>query len=210
MLALLHTSPVHVETFDRLRDEEAAGLVLRHAVDDALLARAREAGPTSVKSDVEDALRAARDAGAIALLCTCSTIGGVAEAARAGLPVVRVDRPMAAAAVATGSRIRILAALASTVGPTMELIAEEAAACGRAVTSSVTIVDGAWALFESGDREGYLATIADVIAATTDADVIVLAQASMADAAELASVDVPVLSSPRLGFRAAVRAAQER
>jgi hypothetical protein len=71
-------------------------------------------------------------------------------------------------------------------------------------------VDGAWALFDSGDREGYLATIADVIAATTDADVIVLAQASMADAADLTTVDVPVLSSPRLGFRAAVRAAQTR
>jgi len=210
MLALLHTSPAHVETFDRLRDEEAPGLVLRPTVDEALLARARAAGPASVKSDVEDALQAARDSGATAVLCTCSTIGAVAEAARVGVPVVRVDRPMAAAAVATGSRIRILAALAGTVDPTMELIAEEAAACGRAVTSSVTIVDGAWALFESGDREGYLATIADVIAATTDADVIVLAQASMADAADLTTVDVPVLSSPRLGFRAAVRAAQTR
>jgi hypothetical protein len=38
----------------------------------------------------------------------------------------------------------------------------------------------------------------------------VLAQASMADAAQLAAVDVPVLSSPRLGFRAAARAAQAR
>jgi hypothetical protein len=109
-----------------------------------------------------------------------------------------------------GPRIRILAALASTVGPTMELITEEATACGRPVTPSVTIVDGAWARFEAGDREAYLATIADAIAATTDADVIVLAQASMADAAGLANADVPVLSSPRLGFRAAARAAKAR
>jgi hypothetical protein len=208
VLALLHTSPVHVDTFDRIRDEEAPGLVLRHTVDEAMLARARTAGPASVKSDVEDALRAALEAGATAALCTCSTIGGVAEAAQVGLAVVRVDRAMAAAAVAIGPRIRILAALASTVGPTVELIAEEAAACGRVVTPSVTIVEGAWARFESGDGEAYLATIAEVIGATTDADVIVLAQASMADAAELATVDVPILSSPRLGFRAAVRAAQ--
>jgi hypothetical protein len=203
MLALLHTSSVHVDTFDRLRDEEAPGLVLRHTVDETMLARARRAGPASVKSDVEDALRAAGEAGATAVLCTCSTIGGVAEAVRIGIPVVRVDRPMAQAAVAIGPRIRILAALASTLGPTMELITEEAAASGREVTASVSIVDGAWARFESGDREAYLAAIADVIAATTDVDVIVLAQASMADAAELATVDVPVLSSPRLGFRAA-------
>jgi hypothetical protein len=210
MLALLHTSPVHVDTFDRLRDEEAPGLVLRHIVDESMLARARRSGPASVQSDVEDALRAARDAGATAVLCTCSTIGGVAEAAQVGLPIVRVDRPMAAAAVAMGPRIRILAALASTVGPTMDLITEEAAASGRAVTPSVSIVDGAWARFEAGDREAYLSAIGDEIAATTDADVIVLAQASMADAAERAPTDVPVLSSPRLGFRVAARAAQER
>jgi hypothetical protein len=207
MLALLHTSPVHVDTFDQLRDEEAPGLVLRHIVDESLLARARTAGPTSVRSDVEDLLRAARDGGATAALCTCSTIGAVAEAVRVGLPIVRVDRPMAAAAVASGPRIQILAALASTVEPTMELITQEAAARGRPVTPSVTIVDGAWARFEAGDREGYLAAIADVIAATTGVDVIVLAQASMADAAELTTVEVPVLSSPRLGFRAAARAA---
>ena len=203
MLALLHTSPVHVATFDRLRDEEAPALVLRHTVDETLLARARQDGPASVVSDVETYLRAAREAGAAAVLCTCSTIGGIAEAARVGLPVLRVDRPMAAAAVAIGSRIRVLAALVDTAGPTIDLIADEARAAGRVVSPSVTIVDGAWARFEAGDRDGYLALIADEIAAITDADVIVLAQASMADAVQLTTVDVPVLSSPRLGFRAA-------
>jgi hypothetical protein len=38
MLALLHTSPVHVPTFDRLRDEEASGLELHHVVVEELLA----------------------------------------------------------------------------------------------------------------------------------------------------------------------------
>jgi hypothetical protein len=210
MLALLHTSPVHIARFDQLRDEEAPGLVLRHFVDEELLTRARRAGPESVLSDVEAHLRAARVAGARAVLCTCSTIGGIAEMARVGLPVIRVDRPMAAAAVAAGPRIRVLVALASTAGPTMELIAEEARAAGRVVTSSVTIVDGAWARFEADDQDGYLALIADAIAATADADVVVLAQASMADAAQLSTVDVPVISSPRLGFRAAIELSGRR
>jgi hypothetical protein len=213
MLALLHTSPVHVPTFDRLRDEEAPGLILRHTVAEDLLARAQRDGPATVASDVEAALREAERAGATAVLCTCSTIGGVAEAAaatgRVGLPVLRVDRPMAAAAVATGPRIRVLAAVASTVGPTLDLIAEEAG--GRGVTTDVTaevsIVDGAWDRFEAGDQTGYLRLVADAIAGTTGADVIVLAQASMAGAAALTTVDIPVLSSPRLGFQAAARLA---
>jgi hypothetical protein len=216
MLAMLHTSPVHVRTFDRLREEEAPGLSLRHIVAEDLLARAQRDGPASVASDVESALRQAREDGATAVLCTCSTIGGVAEATRAGLPVLRVDRPMAAAAVAAASRaaigavgrIRVLAALASTVRPTLDLIAEEAV--GDEVTTTASIVDGAWDRFEAGDRDGYLALIAAAITATAaaaDAHVIVLAQASMADAAALTTVDIPVLSSPRLGFRAAAELA---
>lgn len=222
MLALLHTSAVHIPTFERLRDEEAPGLALHHLVDEGLLARARQDGPASVAGDVTGrvtgsdtgdlagdvaaALASARAAGASAVLCTCSTIGGIAESAPSDLPVLRVDRPMAAAAVAAGPRIQVLAALASTVGPTLDLLAEEAAGAGRAGAMSVTvsIVDGAWARFEAGDRDGYLALIAARIEATVDADVIVLAQASMADAADLSAVDIPVLSSPRLGFRAAV------
>ncbi|MYR45323.1 arylsulfatase, partial [Streptomyces sp. SID5910] len=39
MLALLHTSPVHVPVFDALRDEAHPGLVLRHHVDAGLLDR---------------------------------------------------------------------------------------------------------------------------------------------------------------------------
>lgn len=97
MLALLHTSPVHVPVFDALRDEEAPDLTLHHLVRPELLERARAQGPEAVAEDVAAALAEAARDGARAALCTCSTIGSVAEAAGAalGLPVLRVDRPMA-------------------------------------------------------------------------------------------------------------------
>ncbi|MEV4046661.1 arylsulfatase, partial [Streptomyces sp. NPDC049744] len=41
MLALLHTSPVHVPVFDALRDAAHPGLELRHHVGAGLLERAR-------------------------------------------------------------------------------------------------------------------------------------------------------------------------
>ncbi|MFF2009316.1 aspartate/glutamate racemase family protein [Streptomyces sp. NPDC058195] len=204
-LALLHTSPVHVPVFDALRDAGHPGLALRHLVREELLARAREAGPEAVADEIGALLAGAVADGARAVLCTCSTIGAVAEARAAalGVPVLRVDRPMAAAAV-TRRRVVVLAAVGSTLAPTLALLAEEAG--DRCVEVRAAVVDGAWTRFEAGDREGYLDLVAGAADAVTDADVIVLAQASMAGAAGRTATRVPVLSSPRPGLAAAAAA----
>jgi hypothetical protein len=210
-LALLHTSPVHVPVFDALRDEAHQGLELRHSVDEELLARARREGPEAVADAVRALLGRAVADGARVVLCTCSTIGAVAERTDVGVPVLRVDRPMAAAAVATGPRVVVLATVASTVEPTVALVEDEARRAGRRVDVRSALVDGAWALFEAGDADGCARAVAGVADAVTDADVIVLAQASMTAAELLTTTSVPVLSSPRPGLAAAagaVRAAQ--
>jgi len=208
MLALLHTSPVHVPVFDALRDTHHPGLELRHFVDAELLERARRDGPEAVGGDVRQALGRAARAGARAVLCTCSTIGGVAEAqaAAAGVPVLRVDRPMAAAAVAAGPRVTVLAALHSTLGPTADLVEEEARRAGRPVSVRTVLVDGAWDHFTAGATEAYVQRVAAAADAVTGTDVIVLAQASMAPAQRLTSAAVPVLSSPRPGLAAGAAA----
>ncbi|WP_328734476.1 aspartate/glutamate racemase family protein [Streptomyces bobili] len=212
MLALLHTSPVHVPVFDALRDQAHAGLELRHFVDEDLLTRARAQGPDAVADDVRAVLARAVAEGAGAVLCTCSTLGAVAEtvarSAAAGVPVLRVDRPMAAAAVAAGPRVVVLAALKSTLGPTAELVAEEAARAGRPVAVRTLLVDGAWDRFEVGDTDGYVRLVAAAADTVTDADAIVLAQASMAPAQHLTTTPVPVLSSPAPGLAAGAEAAR--
>jgi Asp/Glu/hydantoin racemase len=209
VLALLHTSPVHVPVFDALRDEAHPGLELRHHVDAGLLDRARRDGPEAVAGAVLAVLRQAVAEGARAVLCTCSTIGGVAEAAadETGVPVLRVDRPMAATAVAAGPRVLVLAALESTLAPTAALIEEEARRADRPVEVRTRLVDGAWRRFEAGDTEGYLRRVAEAADAVTGADVIVLAQASMAPARESTTVRVPVLASPAPGLAAGAVAA---
>ncbi|WP_121710020.1 aspartate/glutamate racemase family protein [Streptomyces sp. E5N91] len=210
MLALLHTSAVHVPVFDALRDVGHPGLELRHHVDAGLLERARREGPEAVADAVAAVLRRAVAEGARAVLCTCSTIGGVAEAAAAGagVPVLRVDRPMAADAVAAGPRVLVLAALESTLAPTAALIAEEARRADRPVEVRTLLVEGAWSRFEAGDGEGYLRRVAEAADAVTGADVIVLAQASMAPARKATTVRVPVLASPEPGLAAGAAAAR--
>jgi hypothetical protein len=210
-LALLHTSPVHVPVFDGLRDRHHPGLVLRHLVAEELLDRARVEGPEAVVGAVRDALAEAVAGGARAVLCTCSTIGGVAErsAADLGVPVLRVDRPMAAEA-AGSERIVVVAAVTSTLEPTVDLVREESGDTTSIVTT--LLVDGAWERFEAGDRNGYLDTVAAAVDRIdpTGGGVVILAQASMADAAERTATPLPVLSSPRLGLAAAADAVVRR
>ncbi|MEU7583272.1 aspartate/glutamate racemase family protein [Streptomyces sp. NPDC041068] len=219
-LGLLHTSAVHVPVFDGLRDEGHPGVELRHHVVEELLERARVVGAEAVAPDVRDALvrvvgggaEGGSGGGVGAVLCTCSTIGGVAEALGGdlGVPVLRVDRPMAAAAVASGPRVVVLATVESTVGPTVALVEEEAVRAGRAASVRAELVGGAWELFLAGDSAGYAEAVARAVRGVRGADVIVLAQASMAGGAELdpeGEARVPVLSSPRVGLAAAVGAA---
>ncbi|MEU6944447.1 arylsulfatase [Streptomyces sp. NPDC046316] len=206
-LALLHTSGAHVPVFDGLRDRHHPGLGLRHLVAEELLVRAGAEGPEAVAGAVRDVLAEAVADGTDAVLCTCSTIGGVAErsAAELGVPVLRVDRPMAAEAV-RAEKIVVVATVASTLAPTLDLLREESGERTSFVTTLV--VDGAWERFLAGDRDGYL----DAVAAAVDGvdptgdPVIVLAQASMADAAERTTTPLTVLSSPRLGLAAAATA----
>jgi Asp/Glu/hydantoin racemase len=215
MLVLLHTSPVHVPVFDALRDADHPGLRLRHVVREDLLVRARADGPDAVTDELAGLLRSAAADGADAVLCTCSSIGGVAEhlAGQAGVPVLRLDRPMAARAVATGPRITVLATTHSTLGPTVALIEDEAARAGRRVEVTAVHVDGAWELFLAGEHDAYLDRVAAALDAIGDTgadagpDVMVLAQASIAGAAHRTRTSVPVLSSPRPGLAAAAAAA---
>ncbi|CAM5506455.1 Arylsulfatase OS=Streptomyces tendae OX=1932 GN=GUR47_03650 PE=4 SV=1 [Streptomyces tendae] len=69
------------------------------------------------------------------------------------------------------------------------------------------LVEGAWSRFEAGDGEGYLRRVTEAADSVTGADVVVLAQASMAPARESTRARVPVLASPAPGLAAGAAAA---
>ena len=209
-LAFLHTSRVHVETFQTLVDELDPTLKVRHIVAEELLRDAQWLGvkdPGLVRR-IQDAMLEAASTGAGLVVCTCSTIGGAAEQTPTGeaFRAARIDRAMADRAVALGPRILVAAALASTLGPTTDLIQESAAALQAEVEIEHLLINGAWAHFLAGDLEAYLREVtAAVTAAGSKSDVIVLAQASMAPAAKsLGDLGVEVLSSPLLGVHWAI------
>lgn len=211
-LTLFHTAPANVATFDRLLAELAPAVPVNHVIDEDVLRDARAAGSVTpeIARRIADAILDAAKQDARVILCTCSTIGASAEEAGrlTTVPVLRVDRPMAERAVATGSRIVVAATLASTLEPTRELILDEARKAGKEVQIIELFCDGAWAKLEQEGEAVYFEEIAKWLReAVSSGDVIVLAQASMAGAAALcADLPIPVLSSPRLGLEAALKA----
>jgi Asp/Glu/hydantoin racemase len=187
MIAFLHTSPAHVPTFGAL----APGA--RHLVDESLLTDAR-AG-LDVRDRLLARLRALTPADVI--VCTCSTLGAAAVALTpaVGVPILRADEPMAREAVAAGRRIAVVVTVESTVAPTLALL-QTFARPDTELTVARCLY--AWPQFEAGDLPGYAATIAAYVRTLTDPDVIVLAQASMAPAADLLTdLAKPILTSPR-------------
>ena len=100
----------------------------------------------------------------------------------------------------------VLAALQSTFQPTVALLRQIASDARRSIDVAEVLCGRAWRLFELGDHTGYAGEIAKTIEATAlPGDVVLLAQASMAPAAELVRhLEIPVLSSSQSGVDAAV------
>jgi hypothetical protein len=213
-VGFLHTARVHVATFEALSRELLPSARTVHRVDPEALELARKDGTAErVRAIVAGHLAELREAGCEVVLCTCSTLGEVAEGLSGeGLEVIRIDRPMLRRAVTLGPRIGVLAALASTLEPTTRVLAEEAADAGADVSIEVSVVDGAWDAFLSGDAEDYRSRIAEAaLALSSRCDVVVLAQASMEPAAALlAGLATPVLTSPHSAVEALAAAIPSR
>jgi Asp/Glu/hydantoin racemase len=140
------------------------------------------------------------------VLVTCSSIGAAVETAAtvAGVPVLRVDQPMADKAVATGRRVGVIATLPTTLKPTADLIRRRAVAANRDVELVTRLCDGAFDALMSGDAVKHDAMVGKALTELMgEVDVVVLAQASMARVADALPAEakrVPVLSSPGLAI----------
>lgn len=210
-ISFLHTAQVHVDTFDALVDALAPDAICAHHVAPNLLIRAQTHGLENVADETTGILSDL--AGADAVVCTCSTLGPLADAMSAVHPnVIRVDRPLMETACATGTNILVAICLESTQEATLELLQECAAQQQKTITPQLVLCDIAWPFFENGDQDGFAAAIVTAvhaeIATFGKPDCIVLAQASMRVAAEaLGDLGIPVMSSPHLATKRAIEVA---
>ena len=161
---------------------------LAHLLDDALPADLERAG--GVDADLRRRFvalaRYAVDAGADAVLFTCSAFGSAIDGARdaVAVPVMKPNEAMVTAAVGGGRPLVLLATFAPTLPSMRPEFEAEAARQGRALELRLAHVPDALAALQAGDAERHDALVAEAAARHADgATVVALAQFSMARAA---------------------------
>lgn len=177
-------------------------------VDESLIQETIRAGSLQKQTvrRLVNQIESAQQAGADAVLVTCSSIGpGVALARRLfDIPVMRIDDAMAETAVRQARTIGVLATLSTTLDPTAALLREKAAEAGREVELVECLCEKAFPAVLAGDTETHDRILREALMNRfSSVDLIVLAQASMARVVATlppGSLRVPVLSSPELAM----------
>lgn len=151
--------------------------------------------------------------GAEAVLNICSSVGEVADVCNdlgkyMGVPIVRIDEEMCKEAVRKGAKIGVLATLPTTLEPTKRTILKAAREMGR----QVILVEGLVDAFGTGQEKMKEVLVEKAKEMSGEADVILLAQGSMACCEEAIqrAVDKVVVSSPRFGALALKKALVEK
>lgn len=205
-LALIHTSATLVPVFQQLCKAKLPQVDTFNIVDDSLVRAigAKGALTADIARRVEAYITSAEAGGADHILVTCSSIGPAVEASApfCAVPVLRVDQPMADAAVAAGRRIGVVATLPTTLNPTTDLVRRRAALAGKPIDLTARLCEGAFEALMAGDAAKHDALVAAALRElSTQVDVILLAQASMArvvDTLPAADRRVPIFASPPL------------
>ena len=209
-LALVHSTAVVVAPLSEVARQVLPEVEVIHYCDDTLLRDVRRAGRLTpeVARRYVHYIALAEEAGADAVMVTCSSCNRVAELAKpfVGIPVFSIDEPMAEEAVHCGCTIGVVATVPTTLEPTATLIGAKAKAEGRDVTVRTCLAERAFDRLRAGDPAGHDQLILEEVQRLArEVEVITLAQASMARLQPTlqAAVAVPVLVSTRSGFERA-------
>lgn len=201
-IALIHATRLAIDPIEaaarRLWPEAETVSILEEGLS---LDRAKsKALAADLKNRIVSLARYAEGIGADGILYTCSAFGeGIDQAAKTSqIPVLKPNEAMFKAAFAHGDRAVMIYTFPPSAGSMMGEFSEEARRRGSGAALTTVFCDGALAAKRAGDHETHDHLIAETAARIDDADVIMLAQFSMASAAALARTrtTIPILTSP--------------
>ena len=214
-VVFIHTVPGLAPVFENLAQRRIADITTRHIVDQELFGTATaepglafDRAVTALQRHVDSAV----DHGAGTIVVTCSTLGPATDivAATRQVPVIRIDRPMAQLA-ARYRRVGLVATLESNRVASRAIIEQVAAEQGTTVNVVDRLCDDAFDYLQAGDQARHDEAIRTVaVDLAGQIDVLILAQASMASAAERINGPVPVLTSPAQAIEEAKNLLEER
>lgn len=205
-IAIVHTTPVTIESLKALINETVPDCEIVNFVDDSILPELNENGGdvSKVEPRLIQYYKFAEQVGADVILNACSSVGEVVAAGQkqVGIPIVRIDESMAEKAIRSGGKIGVIATLATTLDPTMTLLRAKSAEVNCEVELTSNVAEEAYKRLLSGDKDGHDQILTDVLTKIAEkVDVVVLAQASMARVVSSLPEELQTkfLSSPKLG-----------
>lgn len=206
-LGIIHTSAVSLNDLKALCKEIIPDVEVINIIDDSLLEEVKKNnGPTaSIISRMCTYVSVMDKLGVDLILNQCSSVGEAFDVARkcTDIKTLKIDETMAQKAVSMGSKIAVVATVASTMKPSCNLVRTKAKEMNKDVVVDEFLVDGALdILMKEKDQEKHNRLCLETIKkAALDHDVIVLAQGSMTVLLPyLDKIDKPVLTSPRLAI----------
>ena len=187
-VGVIHTTPATLQSTAKLIKDNISDIQVMNILDDTILAdMAAEHNIDYVKERWTVYAKTLAEMGADAVLSACSTVGPFAEECneKMDIPVLRIDEAMAEEAVKMGNKITVIATFKPTLAP------------------KTILIDEAYKELNAGNQKKHNELIISKVKEEIDkADVIVLAQASMAAAlADCKELDLSrILTSPLLGI----------
>ncbi|SEG45110.1 hypothetical protein [Vibrio hangzhouensis] len=194
-ILFLHTLDNNAEIFAPLAASRFPQHDISHDVQEHFLTEIRNKGQNEhTKQAIHNYLTKQISNGIDYIICTCSTLGPVVDS----FPndnVFRVDKPMASES-AKFAHVLVAVTLESTIEPTGALLNSQA----PNTKFYFKLIEGAWDLYAEGNLEKFNHHIAKDLNQELQQDrnyqAIMLAQASMMNAAPLISQQIRVLTSP--------------
>jgi hypothetical protein len=198
-IAFVHTSPAAIPPLMRFYSSAAPDLEVVNLLEDGVLRLLTAGRRDDATRRLGTMIATARDTyDARLALVTCSSFTGAqlhSLNAGAGIPVLKIDQPMARRAAAAGSRIGVAVTFEPTVEPTRQLLLDES----PGATLNFRIVPGAYTALLDGDSATHDRLLLDGVEelGRSGVDCVVLAQVSMARVLEDAQrrSRAPVFSS---------------
>ena len=201
-IALIHATRVAIDPVETAAKELWPEAELVSILEEALsMDRAANTVPiTQINTRIVDLARYAERLNPDGILYTCSAFGeGIEEAARTSLlPVLKPNEAMFDAAFSIGDDIAMIYTFPPSVSSMEKEFREAAVESGSKAKIRSVFADGALDALKRGDAMTHNKIVSEVASGIDDADAILLAQFSTAQAASLVreAINTPVLTSP--------------
>ena len=206
-IAMLHTSAATLAMMQQLIADIMPQAEVMHLVEESMIKQVMKAGGVTpaISARIAGYIQIAEKADCEIFMTACSSIGTAVEQCQFMTPLqlTRIDCAMVENAIEQGQRIAVLATVATTLKPTLSYVQRKVQESGKPREIVPVLMEEAFHALLAGDTATHDRIVSEGLKnAFASADVIMLAQASMARVLQqLPTPPVPVLTSPESGVR---------